>query len=751
MKQIYYKENKLLRFLDKFTDFIFLFLSIIVFIAYAPTYAIGQQINKRPQIGLVLSGGGAKGVAHIGVLKILEKHKIPIDYITGTSMGSIIGALYAIGYTADEIEIIARDINWAEVFEGNISRRVISVEEKAEADKYLLEFSLNNGKIVLPKGVISGQKLEMLLAKLTWSVHGINDFSKLPIPFKCIATDIETGNAYVIDKGYLPDALRASMAIPSVFTPVEIDNKLLVDGGIVRNLPASDVKKMGADIIIGVNVGSPLYKKEELNSMLLIMDQAASFRNAILTEDEKKLCNILISPNIKGYSAASFDAIDSLINNGKKAALNKEQEIIQLAEKLKNYSKIANLKIRPTSLHSIFINKVQIEGINKVSLKLINNRLNIKDSSWVDLKSIEKGVDHVFGTKFFDKVNYRIIQRGNKNILIIRVYEKPFSQIRIGANYNTYMNASLLLNGSFRNVIGDGSKLIIGGKLSMTPEASIDYSIFTKLKPSIGIRTQLDYFGLSEKLYLKSDSVKLNLSRHDFSAKLAIVSSLSNSVYIAVGPEITYKSFDLEKYIEDQYTRNLTFFQLFGELYIDNFDRTIYPNKGVNINIKANYIVDQLRDIDYPYDKNYWKFSAAIKRHIPLGKKLNLNYELYGATILANDVFLGDYYYFGGDLQYKRHIFPMTGFRFMEFATKNLLIGGLTLRFEPWKDKFIFIHTNGAFKNDETDLLINENNFLFGTAIGIGTSTIIGPLEVRFSKNNQNKRIMGWIQLGYYF
>ncbi len=730
-----------------------LFIYSILFtlvLSFSKVY--GQQVTgSRPRIGLALSGGGAKGMAHIGVLRVLEKHNIPIDYITGTSMGSIVGGLYAIGYSADKIETIARNIDWAGVFEGKISRRVISVEEKDEADKYLLEFPLENGKVILPRGMISGQKLELLLAKLTWSVHGQNDFSKFAIPFKCIATDIETGEAYVIDKGYLPDALRASMAIPSVFTPVEINNKLLVDGGLVRNLPASDLKKMGADIIIGVDVGAPLYKKNELTSMLSIMDQASSFRNVILSKDEKKICNILISPDIKGYGAASFDAIDSLINNGLKAALEHETEIKQLKEKIKFYGETTVDKKSPSSLHSIFINDVRIEGIQKVSIKLISGRLNIKDSSWVDLKSIEKGVDRVFGTNFFNKVNYRLIQKENHNTLIIRVYEKPFSLIKIGANYNNYLNASLLLNGTFRNILGDGSKLTLSGKLSIAPEAKLEYSIFTKLKPSIGFRTQFDYFNHVEKIYFHEDSVNLNLSRHDFSAKIAVISSLSNSVYLAVGSEINYRNFDLKEFEQDQYSRNLSYFQLFGELYIDTYDRTIYPNRGMKLNARSNFAINQLVKGEFPFDQNYWKFDISLKSYHPVGEKLNFNYELYGASIFADNLFFGDKYFFGGELAYKNYIFPMTGFRFMEYATNNLLVGGLNLRLEPWKGKFIFIHANGAFKNDKVEKLFNADEFLFGAAIGIGTSTIIGPLEVKISKNNQNDRIAGWIQLGFYF
>ena len=329
--------------------------------------AQSDSLKTRPKIGLVLSGGGAKGVAHIGVLKLIEKHEIPIDYITGTSMGSIIGALYAIGYSANEIEKIARSMDWDEIFDGSTKRRLISIEEKDQEGKYVIEVPVKKGIPIIPTGLISGQKLEMELTKITWSVHGVNDFSKFPIPFACIAANIETGEAVVLNKGYLPDAIRASMAIPSVFTAVELDNKLLVDGGLIRNFPVSDARNMGADIIIGVDVQAPLYKKEELTSMLKIMEQAASFINDESTSKETELVDILIKPNIEGYDASSFDDVDSLLARGEKAAILKEKLFIELKQKLDSYTVESKVIRSPPSLYSIFINKVKYEGLNKVS------------------------------------------------------------------------------------------------------------------------------------------------------------------------------------------------------------------------------------------------------------------------------------------------------------------------------------------------------------------------------------------------
>ncbi len=727
-----------------------IFTSLILLFSVFQLHA-QDSLVKRPRIGLVLSGGGAKGMAHIGVLKVLEKHHIPIDYITGTSMGSIIGGLYAMGYNADELEKLTQKIDWDEIFSGSIMRSDISIEEKSEADKYLLQFSLKEGKFVLPKGMISGQKLEKLLARITWPVHGVNDFLKLPIPFACIATDIETGEAYVLKKGYLPDALRASMSIPSVFTPVEIDGRLLVDGGLIRNLPASDVKAMGADIIIGVDVGSPLYKKEELTSALAIMDQAASFRNAELLEQEKELCDILISPDITGYSAASFDATDTLIQRGENAALAMEKQIIELAKNLGKYKGSISTTVNPTALHSIFIDEIIIKGLDKVSEKLVRSRMNIEAPVWVDLKSIEKGVDRIYGSQFFEKVNYKIIQDSNKTNLIIRVYEKPFSVLKVGANYNNYFNASLLLNGTFRNLLGEGSKLTLNAKLSEAPEATVDYSVFTKLKPSIGFRMKLDYFTLNEKLYFPEDSLNLSMRHHDLSGKLALVSSLTNSVYLATGIEYAYQYFNIVELEQSNYNADFNRLKLFGEFYIDTYDRTVFPNKGLLLRFKTDYMLGLLGNEDYSYDEKYWRLSLSVSRYIPLWKKFNVNYRFNSTLVFSENVFIGDYYRLGGEMDYKSYVFPMSGFRFMEFKALNILTGRIGFRYEFLKNKYILMNADGAFKSDKIDRLVVADDFLFSGAMGLGANTVIGPLEFRVGKNNFNKNWSFWLQLGYYF
>jgi len=731
----------------------FILVSLLIFIFQIFTSHILSQTDslKRPKVALVLSGGGAKGLAHIGALKVIEKYNIPIDYITGTSMGSIIGALYSMGYKSDEIEKIAKNINWSEVFEEKISKKSISVEEKSEQGKYLIEISFENWKPIIPRGLISGQLLEMLLAKLTWSVHGVNDFQKLPIPFKCIATDIETGEAVVLDKGYLPDAIRASMSIPSVFAPIIIDNKLLVDGGLIRNLPASDAKKMGADIIIAVDVGASLYKKNEISSMIEIMDQASSFRNIILSKKEKELCDILISPNIKGYSASNFDRLDSLIINGETAAKENSNKLKELETIFTKYKYSKKTTIVPTKLHTIFIDKIKIEGLKKVSKNLVHSKLQINKLKWISLKKIEESIKRLYGSKYFEKVNYRIIQNEKTNTLLIKVKEKPFSDFKLAVNYNNIFNASVLLNTTFRNIIGEGSKLILETKLGSVPEVNIRYSVFTKYKPSIGINVDFGYYYMLEKKYNFVDSINIDIKKNFFYSKLAFASSINNFLLISIGSEINYRNYNISEFDNDFYSTEISNLQFFGKIYFDTYDKFVFPNSGILLKMNVNIITDEFLDSQHKTNYKYWKANFTYKQNIPISKKINLSTKVNTASIIGDNIFIVDHYYTGGNINFKDYIYSLEGFRFMEYSSTNFLIGGLGLRFEAWKNKYFSIYANTAkFSNNFYDLF-NINDIVSGASLGFGINTIIGPLEFAVSKNDQNNDFNYWILLGFYF
>ena len=271
---------------------------------------------QRPKIGVALSGGGAKGLAHIGILKAIDSAGLHVSYITGTSMGSIMGALYACGYTADTIEKIARNTNWELLLTNSASLKALSMDEKSEYDKYAVELPWVNNGFRIPSGLLESEEIWLRLSEYFFPVYNIKDFSKLPVGFKCIATDLSTGEGIVFDSGEIVPAVRSSVAIPSVFTAVNYNGRKFVDGGIVRNFPVSDVKKMGANIIIGSNVAGGLLPKEKINNIFQVLLQIAFFREDADAINEKKLCTIYIPHHLDEYNMGSFISAESIINEG---------------------------------------------------------------------------------------------------------------------------------------------------------------------------------------------------------------------------------------------------------------------------------------------------------------------------------------------------------------------------------------------------------------------------------------------------
>ncbi len=341
---------------------------ILLFIVLPATLLAGEG---RPTVGLVLSGGGAKGLAHIGVIKVLEELGIPIDYIAGTSMGSVVGGLYAAGVTVEELEDMAVNTNWDDVLYDIIKRRQLRMDQKNWDGRYLLKLPMQGKKVYLPSGIIAGQYIMELLTRLTIPVHDVDDFSKLPIPFLALATDLQNGQGIVLDHGYLPYAIRASMSIPSVFTPMEIDGHYLIDGDRVRNIPVIDIiRRYKPDIIIAVDVSAVLYKRDELRSFLNVMNQSNMYGAVAINEAQLKLADVVIKPDITGLSPLDFSNAADVVKRGETAARALQTRLQALADSLKKFAPLP--KPPESSLpDSIFIDAIRIEGLREVSRKTI--------------------------------------------------------------------------------------------------------------------------------------------------------------------------------------------------------------------------------------------------------------------------------------------------------------------------------------------------------------------------------------------
>ncbi len=762
--------------------------ALLICMALFPAY--GQDSpEKRPKIGLVLSGGGAKGLAHIGVIKVLEEEGIKVDYITGTSMGSIVGGMYAIGYNAEQLEQIAHEMKWDRLLSDAVPRRDLPIYEKDDDGKYIIAFALKKWGIELPKGLIRGQKLTTLLARLSMHVHHINDFDDLPIPFRCIGADIETGKAVVMKSGYFPDALRASMAIPSVFTPIEFNDYLLIDGGVIRNFPVSDAIDMGADIIIGVDVQAPALKKDEIDSLLEVMEQTALFMGEMSTKQEKYILkhdnenNIYIHPDITGYTSSSFGDRETveLIKRGEEAARKILPQIRALAEEQKQYDREEDkTDITPFNPEDkIFITGIEINGLKRVSKRMVLGELNIYTHRKHRIKWIEERIDRLYATRFFDRILYRFEPVDEGYRLIITVTERKTTFLKAGFNYDTDQGAAILLNTTFRNVMGKGSKLSFDARLSENPGVKLDYFIQTGWRrPALGFQTIVQYDRLDVNSYDEGDLAS-RYKFQDVAWDVQFVANVYNLFALGMGAEKAYVEVNsIISTQEEPKKRKIEALNYFGFIRLDTLDRTFYPRSGFQLHLDGKYLTDDLNIGKIKKFENFQKYTVRIAGYIPVHRVFTIFLGIEGGAIFAHEPYYWVYEpkralaagnisdgfvnyqrkipfvylnYMGGLSSYRQENFTFTGLNFMQANSQNIAIARLNFQIEMVKDLFLIMRGNVGKLNNNFSHLFNLKDLIYGYGVTIGYNSLIGPIELTVMSESEENKVLAHVNVGYRF
>ena len=430
------------------------------------------------KVGLVLSGGGAKGMAHIGALKVIEETGVRIDYIGGTSTGAIVGGLYASGYSATQIDSIFRAVNFSQLIQDEIPRSAKTFFEKYESERYALTLPFNNFKISLPTSISKGQNMYNLFSKLTTHVGDIENFKDLPIPFFCIATNIESGKETVLNKGYLPRAVAASSALPTLFNPVKLGDSIYVDGGVTNNYPVEELRLMGADFIIGIDVQDTLKTRNELKSAIEILGQVGNYSAIEAMIEKRKNTDIYIRPNITDFSVVSFREKSEIIAAGLNEALSVKNQLIKLAAKQKRTPR--NEEFVNFS-DSLIISGIQIDGNSHYTRSYILGKLKLRIPSITSWDEFSEGVNNLSATNNFQKINYRFIS-DKKGGLIIKfdvVESENRSSFRLGAHYDDLYKTAVLVNytqkrlltnndiTSFDIIVGDNLRYNLGSHLGI--------------------------------------------------------------------------------------------------------------------------------------------------------------------------------------------------------------------------------------------------------------------------------------------
>lgn len=739
------------------------YLFFYLFFAVNLLFSQHYQNKKDVKVGLVLSGGGAKGLAHIGVLKVLEEAGVRIDYIGGTSMGAIVGAMYSAGYSAQELDSIFQQLDFDKLIQDKTSRRAKSLHERYLYDRYTVALPFNNFKVGFPRSVSKGQNIYNEFVKLLYPISDTYDFSKLSIPFLCVATDIETGGEVLLESGFLPKAIMASGSFPSLFDLIEIDGKLLTDGGIVNNYPIDEVKAKGMDIIIGVDVQSPLYTKEELESVFGVLSQISAFPMVNNMNEKSKRTDVYIKPDIQGFNVVSFNKGDIIIKNGEAAArkyLEKLKEIASLQKKEVSIDE----KIK--KIDSFYLKNVHFHGNKHYSRSYLRGKLHLKElDKKITFAELEKGISNLMATKNFHSIYHQIRHTEEGEHIDFLLNENPERTfLKFGLHYDNLFKTGFLLNYTKHYALQTDDFLSLDIVVGDNFRYQFDYFVDKGFYISYGFRSKFNQFSRKINTELLapydievSNINKLDVEVFDWVNQAYLQTLLGNGFVFGLGLEHRKIKINTENAYYSKtsripsYGENSHFGSTYGYLKYDSFDSAFFPTRGVYFNTNFNlYLMGSAY-------KNFQQFSvgkAELGFAIPLFPKLSarLNFEggftLGGTNVYSLDFFFGGYY----KNTFNNHI-SFYGYDFLSFGEKNYLKTDITIDFNHFKRHHILLHANVA--KVDNNLFDSLNWQLYpdfsGYGIGYSVDSFLGPIELKCTYSPEIKKAIWFFNIGYWF
>ena len=751
-------------------------------IAFLILWDVGAQTdsdNTDKKIGLVLSGGGAKGLAHIGALKVIEEAGIKIDFIGGTSMGAIIGAMYASGYTANQLDSIFRATDMANLIQDNLPRSAKTFYEKEDSERYALTLPFDGFKVSVPPAYSGGQNIYSELVRILYHVKDIDDFSELPIPFVCIATNVENGKEVVLNSGYLPEAIMASGTLPSLFEPLILDGKLLIDGGVVNNYPIEKVRAMGADIIIGIDVQQGLSNRESLLSATEILLQINNFQSAADMVEKSAATDIYIQPKIDEFTVIEFNKVDEIMKLGEVAAIEKFNELKQYAStKPKVASFVSPFRIND----SITINRLLIEGNNKHTRGYVKGKLRFNLGETLTFNKLQQGISNLSATGNFESNRYKLLSNGAGEDLILRLDESSSTALfRVGAHYDDLYKSAAILNFTKKNLffVDDRASMdfILGDNVRYNFEYYIDKGSYW----SLGINSRFNDFEEQISFSVITDNFEvpsgininnINLSVTDFTNQIYLQTVLQQEFAFTIGGEhkfLKYSTRTLGSLSENEdiaassivpindskgrtFFEKSNYFSVFSGLKYDTYDDKYFPSSGLFFEGDFHYYL-----LSSDFNSNFKDFSVSKARMgaaFSILDNLSLNIETEGgfklgtSSVSSFDFVLGG---FGTNLI--NNFVPFYGYDFLSLPGNSYVkaYGRLDFEFAPKH------HVLGAanFANVDDDLFRTGEWFtapnFSGYGIGYGWESFLGPVQVIYSWSPEIDSSNIFFSIGYWF
>ncbi len=721
--------------------------------------------TNEKKIGLVLSGGGAKGLAHIGVLKVIDSLGVKVDYVAGTSMGAIIGALYASGYSGNQLDSIFKVIDFDRLINDDLPRAAKAFYERENSEKYAVTLPFDDFRIKLPSALSRGQNTYGLFSKLTLHVNEISDYSKLPIPFFCIATNIENGQQIILEKGNLAQSIIASGALPSLFQPVTIDNQVLIDGGVVNNYPVDELRAKGMDVIIGVDVQDGLASIENLTSAPEVLVQINNFRT--INDMKKKVLktDIYIKPDIRDYSVVSFKDGSKIIENGKQAAFLKINDLKKIADK--NYVK-KPIDVFTVAIDSITINNINLNGNEKYTRAYILGKLKLKNKEKISYEQFNNGINNLVATNNFDSFEFALKndpENEGYNLFANLKETKVNTYLKLGLHFDDLYKSSALINITQKRFLLDNDvaslDIILGDNVRYNFEYFVDNGFYW----SVGLRSRFHQFNkdISAKLLLDDSQMsgselnKIDVELQDQTNELYIQTLFRKDFALSVGLEHKRLEIKTETLATNNEAKQFVFegtdyLSVFGGLKLDTYDNKYFPKKGV-------YFTGSLHTYVYAskFNESFDNFSLAkadMGYAFRVSDKLTFNLQTSGGFKVGDkstrtlDFALGGY---GNNLI--NNFVPFLGYDFISLTGNSYVKAFLSADYEIFKKQHITLEGNWA--NVENDIFETGEWFTLpnyrGYALGYAIETFIGPIQAKYSYSPEENQSVWFFNVGFWF
>ena len=742
------------------------------------------SVSQRPKVGLVLAGGGARGASFIGVLKYLEELDIPIDYVVGSSMGSVVGGIYALGYSPDEMAEIISSVDWRKYVGNHIDRSCYSTDLRERYGTQVVNIPFNVRDVFkkgfiptviseFPIAYVNNREVENLLNELSQGYQDSIAFDDLPVPFACVATDIVAGEEVVLRSGSLPNAIRASMAIPVVFSPVVINGKLLYDGGLTNIFPSDVLREMGVDIVIGIEFSNEKYfYGNTIPKASKLFDYLYNFGIHLKRDENKKLCDILIKPKAAEFGPFSFtpEAIDTLVSRGYQAACQSRDALLQVKHLLDSVSgqpvhKRPRInRANPLNGQSIMVQKVVMDGenLNEYQVDWLKRRGKIHEGKFVTKDHIRKAIELYRGTGAFDAVSYNLVSgdslaKGQQ--LVFHLGSTVPDVVGLGARYDTEEGAALLFSMGLNEHSLSGLKLKLKGRLSFNPRINVKatYSLFSIANFSLAYEYRNQLMGMS---VCGNDKVYLRMQTHEISGFVSQFQLLNLAGEFGVAyastsfPQVNLNDFHHEMTDSlaalSQVFKDSKLFGPFFSIGYDNLDRGVFAKHGVCAGIEGHLRMDTRKKETLMGDMGF-SFKGCLT---PWHESITIIPQLYGRLCFDESLYVPLWNTIGGEIK-GRHCegqLPFVGINHIRRVGDLSTVLGCDFRYNIWR-KHYFTAIYNIFLCFDDNLRKSDKPIESYSGFGLKYSydSYIGPIGLTAQWSDINRQISLYFSIGYDF